>query len=308
MDRPQVHGHRGSRATHPENTLAGFNAALEAGATAIELDLNITRDRALVIHHDPYLNPYLTLDASGQPVTGRKLIFEMDLRELQTFDVGSRIHPQFKHQQPIKGCRIPTLSQLFASLQASNHPKVDQLQFNLEMKVFDCRSHPSAAADELVEILIGEMDQSKIAPQRLRVQSFHAGFLEQLRKQRPSLTLGYLIEDLKTDPFQNAQRAKVQTLSPRYDLLDAMLVTEARRQGYEIITWTLNDESQWRHALDLGVDGIITDDPQGLTQYLDELERSNGLGSADQTTMPELNPERSATISPGEVSKAYASD
>jgi glycerophosphoryl diester phosphodiesterase len=57
-----LQGHRGARGLAPENTLAGFRAALAIGVTTLELDLGITRDGVLVIYHDQRLNPALTRD------------------------------------------------------------------------------------------------------------------------------------------------------------------------------------------------------------------------------------------------------
>lgn len=52
---PRIVGHRGASATHPENTLAAFTAAKDAGADGIELDVRRTKDDVLVVHHDAHL-------------------------------------------------------------------------------------------------------------------------------------------------------------------------------------------------------------------------------------------------------------
>lgn len=55
MNRPEVHGHRGSPLLYPENTLPGFEHAIASGADFVELDLQATRDGVLIVSHDPHL-------------------------------------------------------------------------------------------------------------------------------------------------------------------------------------------------------------------------------------------------------------
>jgi glycerophosphoryl diester phosphodiesterase len=67
-----LQGHRGTRGNAPENTLPAFERALEIGVNTLELDVGITSDGVVVIAHDPYLNPAITRDASGQWLPGTR--------------------------------------------------------------------------------------------------------------------------------------------------------------------------------------------------------------------------------------------
>ena len=88
-----LQGHRGARGLLPENTLPSFQRALELGVTTLELDIAITKDGVLVIHHDPTLNPDITRDASGRFLEQRgPAINSLTWAQLQTYDVG-RIKP-----------------------------------------------------------------------------------------------------------------------------------------------------------------------------------------------------------------------
>ena len=78
--RPLIIAHRGYRAKYPENTLASFKAALDAGAGMIELDVMLTKDRKMVVIHDATLER--TTDGHGQ-VNG------YTLKELKELDAGS---------------------------------------------------------------------------------------------------------------------------------------------------------------------------------------------------------------------------
>ena len=66
-----LQGHRGARGLAPENTLRAFEVALQHGVTTLELDIAITRDGVLVIHHDLALNPAFARDAQGRGCSSR---------------------------------------------------------------------------------------------------------------------------------------------------------------------------------------------------------------------------------------------
>src|SRR5918999_5398787 len=129
-----LQGHRGARGHAPENTLPGFERALAIGVDTLELDVGVTRDGVVVIHHDRRLNPDLARGPDGKWVTSpAPAIFSLTYEELQRYDVG-RIRPgseyarRFPHQKPIDGTPIPRLAQLFAIVPPS-------VKFNIETKL-----------------------------------------------------------------------------------------------------------------------------------------------------------------------------
>ena len=139
-----LQGHRGARGLAPENTLPAFERALDIGVTTLELDIGVTADGVVVIHHDPYLNPAITRDAGGQWLVGSKgpLIKTLTLAQLQAYDVG-RINPEtpyartFDAQQARDGTRIPTLASLFDRVKALG---ANEVRFNIETKINPGRS------------------------------------------------------------------------------------------------------------------------------------------------------------------------
>ena len=128
-----VQGHRGCRGYLPENTLPAFSRALEIGVNTLELDVAVTRDGVVVVHHDRGLNPGIARGPDGKWVTRATPINHMTFAELQTYDVG-RLDPnsdygrQFPHQKPIDGTRVPRLADLFALAAKAN------VRFNIEPK------------------------------------------------------------------------------------------------------------------------------------------------------------------------------
>src|SRR5262245_27111273 len=84
-----LQGHRGARALAPENTLAGFAKAIEIGVATLETDLAVTRDGAIVLSHDPVLNPDIVRGADGRWLTAPgPAINGLTLAELRRYDVG----------------------------------------------------------------------------------------------------------------------------------------------------------------------------------------------------------------------------
>jgi hypothetical protein len=114
-----LQGHRGARGLMPENTLAGFAAALALGVTTLELDLGVTRDGVVVVSHDSLLNPDHTRGPDGAFLqTPGPPIRSLTLATLKRYDVG-RLKPgtayaaTFSEQQAVDGATIPTLTEVF---------------------------------------------------------------------------------------------------------------------------------------------------------------------------------------------------
>ena len=155
-----LQGHRGARGLTPENTLASFERALAEGVTTLELDIAITRDRVLVIHHDLAFNPDITRDASGRWLTTPSApIHTLSWAELQTVDVG-RINPASKYasnhpqQMPIDGTRIPRLADLFDFVKRGGH---DRVRFAIETKLNPLRPDATLPAEEFARLVLDEI-------------------------------------------------------------------------------------------------------------------------------------------------------
>ena len=94
----EVFAHRGFRGLHPENTITGMQKALTYGAI-LEFDLAITRDKQVVVSHDPVLNPKITRGPDGQTLGKDKIrIYQMDYATLSAYDVGKTPNNDFPAQ------------------------------------------------------------------------------------------------------------------------------------------------------------------------------------------------------------------
>ena len=90
----KIFAHRGSKGTHPENTLASFKGAVRVGSDGIELDVHLTKDGQLVVIHDETVDR--TTNGTGE-------IRTLTLAEIKEFDAGSWFKSDFA------GEKIPTL-------------------------------------------------------------------------------------------------------------------------------------------------------------------------------------------------------
>ena len=282
-----LQGHRGARGLMPENTLEGFRHALEIGVTTLETDLTITEDGAVVLSHDRVLNTDLARGPDGAwlPAPG-PAINSLTLAGLRTYDVG-RIKPgtkyaqQFPDQRPVDGARIPTLAELFKLAQDLGKP----VRFNIETKISP--DHSSEAPDpESFSHQVVRVIRDAGMSDRTTIQSFDWRTLVAVRRIAPEiatvcLTAQSTLQDRITggvrrpspwlaglDPADHGvsvprlvKAAGCAIWSPRYAELTAETLAQAHALGLKVVPWTINAPADMGRAIDMGVDGLITDYP-----------------------------------------------
>ncbi len=287
-----LQGHRGARGLLPENTLPGFQKALELGVDTIECDMAITSDGVVVLHHDLWLNPNTTRGPDGQWLEQRgPAIAELTFAELQAYDVG-RLKPgteyarQFPDQVPIDGARIPRLSDLFDLVKKSGNAKVD---IDCETKVSPFQAAATRDPDDFTRLAIAEIRKAGMA-ERTMVQSFYWRTLQLIQKEAPEIRTMYLNNARSVaarrgpggspwlagfDPDSHGgslpravKAAGGRIWAPDHATLTPELLDEARKLGLSVIPWTVNDPDTIRRLLDMGVDGIISDRPDLVQQQL----------------------------------------
>jgi glycerophosphoryl diester phosphodiesterase len=278
-----LQGHRGTRGLAPENTLAGFERALDIGVTTLELDIHLTSDGVPAITHDPQLNPALTRAGGGQWVAEpAPLIMSMTLAQLQTYDVGrlkpdTRYAQTYPEQQPADGQRIPTLAQLFERIKARGDERV---RFNIELKLTPQQPAVTPPPAAIVQATLDVIRLHRME-QRVSLQSFDWRILQEVKRQAPTIPLAALtIRQRSLDNLSDGRWTAGLTLaqhggsvpkmvkavgaqiwSPYFGELTPDLLREARSLGLKVIPWTVNDPSAIDNMLAWGVDGLITDYP-----------------------------------------------
>lgn len=261
-------GHRGCRGLMPENTIPAFKKAIDLHVTTLEMDAVITKDKQVIISHEPFFNHEITTKPDGSFVNEkdeRSLnIFKMDYAETQTYDVGSKPHPRFPDQQKLS-VHKPRLADVIDSAEAytarlSLHP----VQYNIETKstpATDGIYHPNP--DEFVELIMAIIKEKKIE-ERVIIQSFDIRTLQYLHQHYPQIKTAYLFEPPSDKSF--AVRLKdlgfIPTIySPDESLVTALLVKQCKELGIKLIPWTVDDLKRMKELKQMGVDGLISDYP-----------------------------------------------
>ena len=261
-------GHRGCRGLMPENTLPAMLKALDLGVTTLEMDAMVTKDRKVILSHDPYFNPDITTKPDGSFFTAKEekqyTIFNMTLEETQLYDVGLKPYARFPKQQRIAATK-PLLSEVIANADAYALLKQRPLPFyNIETKSkegTDGINHP--APQEYVDLLMAIVKEKKVG-ERVIIQSFDPRTLQVVHHDQPGIKTALLIEDFdkRTLKDQLQQLGFTPTIySPAYSLVTPALISDCHRKKIKVIPWTVDDKKEIDRLTHLGVDGIITDYP-----------------------------------------------
>lgn len=290
-----LQGHRGARGLAPENTLLAFDRALDLGVNTLELDVGVTRDGVVVIHHDRTLNPEITRDANGAFLTGRgPSVASLSFAELSRYDVG-RIKPDtayaktFSEQAAADGIRIPSLAALFDRVKARG---ANAVRFNIETKLSPLVPEETLAPEPFVSALIAEVRKAGLES-RVTIQSFDWRTLRVAQAKAPEIATvylsnqqganetvqlgkpgaspwlgGYDIDDFGGSLPKLVKAAGGKVWSPNFRDLSEASVREAQALGLKVIPWTVNEGSDLDRMLDWRVDGIITDYPNRLAELL----------------------------------------
>ena len=263
-----VQGHRGCRGLMPENTIAAMKHGLGFGITTLELDVVITKDKKVVLSHEPFFNHEISTKPDGKPVTESEEkslnIFQMNYSDVLKYDVGLKPHPRFAQQQKIAAIK-PLLSEVFETMQEyMKTAKRPYPFFNIETKskpATDHIFHPEPK--EFVDLLMQVIKESKME-EYIIIQSFDFRTLQYLHKTYPQIKTAMLVEadDNRSFRKQLDDLGFTPTIhSPAYQLVTPNLIEECHKKNIQIIPWTVNDKTTFIKLKNMGVDGIITDYP-----------------------------------------------
>jgi glycerophosphoryl diester phosphodiesterase len=228
---PLVIGHRGASAREPENSLRAFARAAVDGADGVELDVLCCRTGEVVVFHDDDL-----LRLAGRD--GR--IDAMDFAAVREVTLSG-------------GVGIPTLEEAFEACGPA-------LLVNVELKTTGLLDH---AVPALVERVSAILDRTRTA-QRVLVSSFSPAAVRTWQRRRPDVKAALLWEKEATLPLRRAWSLPLLrpfAAHPDQRLCSERAITRLHRAGYVVNTWTVDDPSRLRALRDLGIDGVITNDP-----------------------------------------------
>ncbi len=257
---PDIHGHRGSRGTHPENTLPAFREAVSSHIQVLEMDLHLTKDDVLVLSHDAKISPALCLDAKGKKVTSDIFIRNLTLKEVKQYDCGALANPKFPEQVPVPGTTIPTFDEILDwVVQAA-----PGYLLNIETKMDAGALNPDPR--HFVTLITLALKKHGLL-NRAILQSFDPSTLIAAKKINPSLALSFLTKEGTTFCSQ-AKQLGAKYASPEFSLLTKEIVRECHLNKIRVAPWTVNETADWAKVIAMGVDAIITDYPRKLAAYL----------------------------------------
>jgi glycerophosphoryl diester phosphodiesterase len=223
--------HRGASGTFPENTLSAFRAAIDAGADMCELDVQLTRDGAVVVIHD---------DTVERTTDGKGEVAKLSLEELKRLDAGAK----FKGGA-IKGERVPTLDEVFDVTSG-------KCGLNIELKAGG------------VENRVAQIMQARNGFGDSVVSSFDWEYLKNIQQLHFNIRIGLLAEEKPVDLMMNAVAMRAHSINPRWDMVTADLCKAAHERGLKVYTWTVASDARMRALIECGVDGIMTNYPERL--------------------------------------------
>jgi len=277
-DPPDLQGHRGARGKFPENTIPAFQYAIEQRMTSIELDVNLTKDRQLLVYHDTAVNTRLCCRETGESAAAMP-IRELSVAELKRLDCGARVDKAFPEQQAVKGAKLLTLAEFFHFVKdfEQMRPRASPIRFNIEVKFW--KGYGPADVKTMAELTVATIAAAGVI-ERSAVQSFVLGILPEVRKLNSRIRTAAIFEPgpvqkilLKTG--FGIGRAKIirrtlevaaDTIVPHILYVDRDFIARCHHHRRKVVPWVVNDESKMKALLQWGVDGIISDYPDRLQQ------------------------------------------
>ncbi len=254
VQRPWVIAHRGNSDEAPENTLVALRQAIDLGVDFVEFDVHLSQDGVPVLLHDKGLTR--TTGAQGA-------VYEFTLAELKKLDAGRWFGEKYQ------GEPIPTLAEALALFNAQT-----QARPLIELKQGVEGRYPGLEEKVLAAVYAAGLQKRAI------IQSFQGETLRRLRELDQDITLHKLLVakvpglpayyDGAWQQGQPGDFPGVRGVNPWWKATTRRQVRRIHEQGKQVLVYTVDEEAEIRRCLELGVDGIITNHPQGLLDLLEK--------------------------------------
>lgn len=244
----QIIAHRGSKGTHPENTLSAFREAVRVNAAGIELDVHLSKDNHLMVIHDETIDR--TTDGTGY-------IKDKMLSELKAVNAAAK----FKEDSEFN--EIPTLEEVLNLL--------EELQFlgilNIEIKT-DTYEY-QGIEQRLVELINKKKHSFPIV-----YSSFNLNTLTRIHEIDDAHLKYWIMEGTAEEVKKANELSYIDGIHPSIDFLQQD--SHSWQEFNKIIRpWTVNQESQFQFCIAHQLTGFHTDFPEKAQTYLNQLQSSN---------------------------------
>lgn len=267
----EIQGHRGSRGLMPENTIPAFKKAIDLGVHTLELDVIISKDKKVVVSHDPFFNPNCSTDPSGKFITKENQgnLYQLTYEEIKKYDVGLRGNKDYPEQQKVAVYK-PLLEDMIRESEKYAKAKgVKPLKYNIEIKSEEKEYDISQPKVEEFSDLVYKIIIKQLPPERVTLQSFDYNVLKFWHKQIEQKKYKPIILSALIEPFDNNDVKfnleklgfKPQIWSPYFAQATEKRVKELHELGIKVIPWTVNKREDMEKVKAVGCDGLITDYP-----------------------------------------------
>jgi len=237
-----VLGHACAAGEAPANTLAGVRACIDAGVEGMEIDVQLCADGVPVLMHD---------DTVDRTTNLRGPVREKTLAELQAADAGD-------------GEPVPTLDQVLALV-------AGRFTVMCELKATpDAPDQDQACVDAVVEVIRRHNAESWTA-----IHSFNPIMVERARATEPSVSATIITGQIRGEVVDRLlgglMKRHGQAISVEHHVVDRTLIEKAKKRQVTVWTWTVDKPEDWARVVEAGVDGIITNVPHRLREWLNQL-------------------------------------
>lgn len=230
----QIFAHRGSKGTHPENTLAAFQEALRLGCDGLELDVHLSKDGVPIVIHDE------TVDRTSN---GKGWVQEQTVAELKQLDAGTWFHARFQGEQ------IPTLREVLVLLKEQRFKGC----LNIELKTDQIQY-------EEIEAAVLETVRQEEGSFHVVYSSFHYDTLVRLKNLDTTADIALLFSGPDQNYYQIGEGIPVQGWHPRITVFRHIARHDPK--GIDVRYWTVNGIAELTLCYAKKVDAVITDFPK----------------------------------------------
>jgi glycerophosphoryl diester phosphodiesterase len=230
----KIVAHRGNSSAAPENTMAAFKSALDAGIRLVELDVHLSGDGQVIVMHDADVRR--TTNGSGS-------LGNMTLAEIKELDAGTWFSPQFA------GEKVPTLREVLNLIRG-------RAGVYIEIKDED-----KILADKVLKLLADTgMSENAV------IISFIEKSLARVKELAPEQITSLL--SCNPDIIERAIELNTDGISPAHGIVDRQFVEKAHKAGFFVAVWTVDEPEDLQRMLEAGVDTITSNKPETIKALL----------------------------------------
>ena len=271
----EIQGHRGCRGLMPENTIEAFKKAIDLGVETLEMDVIISKDRKVVVSHEPQFNPAITTKPDGSffKEMNESNLYLLNYSEITKYDVGLKFNLSFPEQKKIAAYK-PLLKEVIDEVNAYLKTKGRaSIKYNIEIKSLPNEYNlTQPEVNDFVDLVLKTIGK-KIQANQLTLQSFDFNVLKRLNElniKQKKYDISVLIEpedNNEIDFIIEKLGFKPDIWSPYYKVMNTENVKYLHKLNIKVIPWTVNTEKDMEYIKSTGCDGLISDYPNKAIKF-----------------------------------------